>query len=316
MPAVQARPLLAIGPLPQGLAADLEKTYSLTPLWTQPDRQGFLAANKGRYAGAVTMSRHGADAGVMACVAGGVVACFGVGFEGLDLLAAEANDVAVSTTPDVLTDCVADLAFGLILASARQITAADRHVQRGAWAQGAYPLATRVSGKRLGIVGLGRIGQAIARRAAGFDMPMRYHGRRAHEGVALAFEADIAALASWADFLVLACRGGPETHHLIDAGVLQALGNNGYLINISRGSVVDEAALTQAIADGTLGGAGLDVYASEPQVPPGLLGRDNVVLLPHVAASTRETRRAMEQLVQDNLRAFFDSGRVLTPPAR
>jgi lactate dehydrogenase-like 2-hydroxyacid dehydrogenase len=209
---------------------------------------------------------------------------------------------------------VADIAFGLILASARQIVAADRVVQAKRWPDGAFPLATRVSGKRLGIVGLGRIGLEIARRSTGFDMPVRYHGRRERAGVAYGFEPDLPALARWADFLVVACRGGPDTHHLIDGAVLDALGPQGFLINIARGSIVDEHALALAIDRGRIAGAGLDVYGREPHVPAGLLGSDRVVVLPHIAASTRETRAAMEKLVADNLEAFFTTGRILTAP--
>jgi lactate dehydrogenase-like 2-hydroxyacid dehydrogenase len=306
--------LLQIGPLPPGLDGLLQPRYRLHPLWKEVDRAAFLAAHRGRFAGGVTMSRHGCSADVFACLTGGVLACFGVGFDGIDLQAAAQHGVQVSTTPGVLDACVADIAFGLILASARQIVAADRFVQAGRWPDGAFPLATRVSGKRLGIVGLGRIGLEIARRSTGFDMPVRYHGRRERAGVAYGFEPDLPALARWADFLVVACRGGPDTHHLIDGAVLDALGPQGFLINIARGSIVDEHALALAIDRGRIAGAGLDVYGREPHVPAGLLGSDRVVVLPHIAASTRETRAAMEKLVADNLEAFFTTGRILTAP--
>ena len=213
----------------------------------------------------------------------------------------------VSITPDVLDDCVADLAFGLVLATARRIPDADRHVQAGRWPGGPYPLATRVSGKRLGIVGLGRIGRAVARRAAGFDMALRYHGRApAGRGHALrARPAGAGALGR----LPGAVPGGPATRHLVSAAVLDALGPDGFLINVARGSVVDEAALIRAIETDRIAGAGLDVYADEPRVPAALLGRDNVVVLPHIAASTQETRAAMENLVLDNLDAFSAGAR-------
>ncbi|MES2189834.1 MAG: 2-hydroxyacid dehydrogenase [Pseudomonadota bacterium] len=307
--------LLQLGPLPPGLTQLLQSRYRLHPLWSEPDRDSFLKASSGKFAGGVTMSRHGGPADVMACLEGTVLACFGVGFDTIDMTAAARHDVAVSTTPDVLTDCVADIGFALMLAVARQVVAADRFVQTGRWKEGAFPLTTRVSGKRLGIVGLGRIGAAVARRAQGFDMPVRYFGRQAHEGSPYQFEGDLMSLAQWADFLVLTCRGGTETHHLISADVLTALGPKGFLINIARGSVVDEAALISAIDNGLIAGAGLDVFEKEPHVPAGLLGNDHVVVLPHVAATTRETRSAMEQLVFDNLASFFDTGRVLTPPA-
>ncbi|KAF1043449.1 2-hydroxyacid dehydrogenase [Xylophilus sp.] len=309
------RSLLQVGPLPPGLEAALHRAYRIVPLWTQADRAAFLADQRGRFDGAVTMSRHGADAAVFDCLGPGVLACFGTGFDGIDLAAAARAGCAVSTTPDVLSECVADLAFGLLVSTARQIVAADRFVRAGAWAKGSFGLGTRVWGKRLGIVGLGRIGSAIARRADGFGMQVRYQGRQAHEGVAGDFEPDVRALAAWSDFLVLACRGGPATRHLVAAEVLRALGPEGILVNISRGSVVDQAALAATLAQGHIAGAGLDVFEHEPQVPEALLADERVVLLPHIAASTRETRAAMEHLVMDNLQAFFDTGRVLTPPA-
>lgn len=318
MSAAARHRLLQLGPLPPDLQRRAAEQYVLEPLWTQPAPADFLAAQHGAFDGAIMMSRHGCQAPVIACLGAaprpGVVACFGVGYDSIDLAAARRHGVQVSTTPDVLTDCVADTALGLMLACARRLVAADRHVQSGAWLQGPFPLATRVSGKRVGIVGLGRIGQAIARRVQGFDMPVRYHARSARPGVAYPFVARLGELADWADFLVLACPGGPQTRHLVSAAVLEALGPDGYLINIARGSVVDEDALVAAIRAGRIAGAGLDVYADEPRVPAGLLGNDRVVTLPHIAASTRETRRAMEQLVLDNLAAFFATGKVLTPP--
>lgn len=308
------RRLLLVGPLPPDLTAALDAAYAVHALWQEPDPAAFLAAQAGRFDGGVTMSRHGGSAAVLACLEGGVLACFGVGFDGIDLAAAARHRVAVSITPDVLTDCVADLAMGLVVATARRMTAADRFVQTGRWAQGAFALAQRVSGKRLGLVGFGRIGQTIARRAAGFDMPVRYHTRRPVPQAPAAHEPDLLALARWADVLVLACPGGAATHHLVSAAVLDALGPQGLLVNVARGSVVDEAALVAALEAGRLGGAGLDVFEREPQVPPALLGRDDVVLQPHAAASTRETRAAMETLVLDNLAEFFATGRVRTPP--
>lgn len=306
--------LLQIGPLPPGLQSLLAQRYLLHPLWQEPQRATFLVDNADRFDGAVTMSRHGCSADVFSILGNGVVACFGVGFEGIDLGAARQYNVQVSTTPDVLTNCVADCAFGLILATARQLVAADRFVQAGTWRETGFGLSSQVSGKRLGIVGLGRIGQAIARRATGFDMQLRYYGRRKQDNASLIFEPDLHALAEWADFLIVACRGGEQTRHLISSSVLQALGPTGFLINIARGSIVDEDALVKAVNQGGIGGAGLDVYAQEPDVPQGLLNNDRVVLLPHIAAATRETRAAMEQLVADNLQSFFASGHILTPP--
>lgn len=312
---VLTRPrLLVVGPLPPGLTAALAERYEPHPLWQEDDRAGFLARAAGSFAGGVTMSRHGGDAAVMGALAGGVLACFGVGFDGIDLAAAARHRVAVSITPDVLTDCVADLAMGLVIAAARRLTAGDRFVQSGRWEAGAFPLTQRVSGKRLGLVGFGRIGQAIARRAGGFDMPVRYHTRRPLAGHEADHAPDLLELARWCDVLVLACPGGAATRHLISAAVLDALGPDGILVNVARGSVVDEDALATALAAGRLGAAGLDVFTDEPRVPAALRNRDNVVLMPHAAATTRETRAAMEALVLENLASFFATGRVRTPP--
>jgi hydroxypyruvate reductase len=242
-----------------------------------------------------------------------VIANFGVGVDTIDLEAARERGVAVSNTPDVLTDCVADLALGLVIDVARRLSAADRFVRRGDWPKGQFPLATRVWGKKLGIVGLGRIGAAIARRAGGFDMPVRYHSRRLVENSPYEYEASVTALASWADFLVVACAGGAATRHLVSREVIEALGAGGYLVNISRGSVVDEAALVEALQAGRIAGAALDVFEDEPNVPPVLFALDNVVLLPHIASATHETRQAMADCVLANLRSWFDSGRLVTP---
>ena len=187
-------------------------------------------------------------------------------------------------------------------------------MREGRWKAGAFPLATQATGKRLGIVGLGKIGREVAHRAAGFRMDIRYFGRRRQADVPYGFVADLLELARWADILVLSCSGGPATRHLVSSAVLEALGRDGFLINVARGSVVDETALVEALTAGRIAGAGLDVYAEEPNVPAALRDSDRVVLLPHIAASTHETRRAMEALVIANLDAFFTSGAVLTPP--
>jgi lactate dehydrogenase-like 2-hydroxyacid dehydrogenase len=244
------------------------------------------------------------------------VCSWGVGYETLDVAAAAARGVVVSNTPGVLDDCVADLAWALLLAAARRTAVGDRYVKGGEWRSiGAFPLSTRVSRKRLGIVGLGRIGMAIARRGAGFDMAVRYCGRHPRANAPYEYMASLLELASWADFLVLACPGGPATRHLVDAPVLRALGPTGILVNIARGSVVDEAALVAALRSGELGGAGLDVLEHEPAVPAELRAMDQVALMPHVGSATRETRADMARLVLDNVASFLDGGRLLTPVA-
>jgi lactate dehydrogenase-like 2-hydroxyacid dehydrogenase len=212
--------------------------------------------------------------------------------------------VKVTHTPDVLSDDVADLAVALMLMTSRGLVQANRDLHAGQWAAGAGRLTRKVSGKKAGIVGLGRIGKAIAHRLAAFAMELAYHGRKP-QPVELRYFPGLVEMAAWCDFLVVITPGGPGTRHLIDAKVLKALGRKGILINVARGSVVDEAALIAALEAGELGGAGLDVFEHEPVVPAALLNRPELVLLPHVGSATRETRGAMGQLVLDNLAAHF-----------
>jgi lactate dehydrogenase-like 2-hydroxyacid dehydrogenase len=308
--------LLQHGRLMPALETQLAAEFDVHSLWKEADPAAFLAAHGAEFAGLVTSVRAGADAALIdALPALQVIANFGVGYETVDVEAAKRRGVVVSNTPDVLNDCVADLAFGLLIDAVRGISAGDRFVRRGEWPRNTFPLTTRVSGKRLGMLGLGRIGQAIARRSAGFDMEVRYHSRRPVAGVSWACEASAAALAEWADFLVVACAGGPATRHLVSAQVLAALGPQGFLVNISRGTVVDERALVDALANKRIAGAALDVFENEPNVPDEMLSMDNVVLLPHIASGTHETRRAMGDLVLSNLRSYFTRGRLETPVA-
>ena len=308
--------VLQHGRLMAGLEAALAEHFDVHPLWREADPGAFLAARGAEFAGLATSARFGADRALIEALPRlAVIASFGVGVDTIDLQAAREHGVAVSNTPDVLTDCVADLAFGLLIDVARRLSAADRFVRRGDWLKGQFPLATRVSGKRLGIIGLGRIGAAIARRAGGFEMPVRYHNRRPVEGCPYEYEASLPALATWADFLIVACSGGTATRRLVSGEVIEALGPAGFLVNISRGSVVDEPALVEALQAGRIAGAALDVFEDEPKVPPALLALDNVVLLPHIASATNETRQAMADCVLANLRSWFDSGRLLTPVA-
>ncbi|GAA5236748.1 2-hydroxyacid dehydrogenase [Verticiella sediminum] len=303
--------ILAVGRLMPALEQRLAAAFDVTSLAAQADPTDFLARQGADFSGLVTSAALGVDNAVIDALPNlKVISSFGVGLDRLDVRHAAARGVAVGYTPDVLNDCVADLAFGLMIDAARQISAADRYVRRGGWLQAPYPLTRKVSGARLGIVGLGRIGRVVAQRAAGFGMPIRYHSRRAVAGVAWQHEPDLLALADWADFLVVIVAGGPATRHLIDARVLQALGPQGYLVNVARGSVVDEAALLHALQTGVIAGAGLDVYQDEPQVPPAFFTLDNVVLAPHMASATRETRQAMADLTFENLAAFYATGRV------
>jgi len=242
-----------------------------------------------------------------------VITICGVGYDGVDVQAAKARGVPVTHTPDVLNDDVADLGVALLLAVARNLPAADQFTRQGEWEKGPFPLTRKLSGSRLGIVGMGRIGQAIAKRAAAFDMDIRYHTRSARSDMAYAHEPSLKALAAWADFLLVITPGGAATRHLINAEVLQALGPQSYLVNVARGSVVDETALIEALQKGVIAGAGLDVYADEPRVPAALRALPNVVLTPHMASGTAQTRRAMSDLTLANLQAHFD-GRPLPTP--
>jgi lactate dehydrogenase-like 2-hydroxyacid dehydrogenase len=243
-----------------------------------------------------------------------IISVMGVGYDGIDVEAARARGVVVTHTPDVLNDDVADLALGLMLCAARQLPAADRHVRSGQWAaSGPMPLARKLSGSRLGIVGMGRIGQAIAQRAAAFQMPIAYTARSAKAGLPYEFVADVVALAAQSDVLVVITPGGAGTRHLINAPVLAALGPRGILVNVARGSVVDEAALIDALEAGTLGGAALDVFEAEPNVPERLRALPQVVLAPHIGSATGQTRQAMADLALANLVARFTGAPLPTP---
>lgn len=243
-----------------------------------------------------------------------IVSIMGVGYDGVDIPAALERRVPVTHTPGVLNDEVADLAIGLMLSVARRIPQADQYVRTGRWSkEGAMPLTRKVSGARLGIVGLGRIGQAIASRAEAFGMSIAYTGRSAKPGLSYSFYPTAQALAAQVDFLVVITPGGAGTRHLINADVLKALGPKGYLINVARGSVVDEAALIDALQKGVIAGAGLDVFEKEPHAPEALWSMDNVVLTPHIASATWQTRQAMADLAAANLRAHFAGQPLLSP---
>jgi lactate dehydrogenase-like 2-hydroxyacid dehydrogenase len=243
-----------------------------------------------------------------------LVASSGVGYDSIDIAACTERGIVVTNTPDVLTDDVADLGLALILATQRGLVRGDRWVREGRWKrEGMMPLTTAISGKRLGILGLGRIGKAVALRALPLGMEISYVGRTRQAGVPYRFFDDLQAMCREIDVLLLSCSGGESTQKLVNADVLKALGPNATLINIARGSVVDEPALIEALKTGGIAGAGLDVFASEPNADQALIAMDNVVLYPHHASGTVETRDAMAQLVVDNLAAFFDGKPLLTP---
>lgn len=242
-----------------------------------------------------------------------ILAVFGVGYDGVDTAAARAQGISVTHTPDVLTDDVADLAIALMLAAARAVPAADRFVRAGKWLLGSFPLSRKVSGARLGIVGLGRIGSAIAQRAAGFKMEISYWARQPKPSLPYAFYPSPQALATAVDILVVSTVGGQPTRGMINADVLEALGPHGILVNVARGSVIDEKALVSALLSKKIAAAGLDVFADEPRVPEELLRMDNVVLTPHMASATLETRIAMSDMVMRNLAAHFEGKPLISP---
>lgn len=242
-----------------------------------------------------------------------MISVFGVGYDGYDIPAARARGVPVTNTPDVLTDEVADMGLGLMLSIARRIPQADRYVRAGKWPSGPMPLARKMSGARLGIVGLGRIGRAIATRAEGFSMSIAYTTRTARSDMPYRYFPSVVALAAEVDFLMVITPGGAATKGLISTEVLKALGPQGYLINVARGSVVDQTALIKALQDGVIAGAALDVFEDEPNVPEALRAMDNVVLTPHIASATWQTRHAMADLAFGNLQAHFAGKPLLTP---
>ncbi|EOG5375451.1 2-hydroxyacid dehydrogenase [Cronobacter turicensis] len=242
-----------------------------------------------------------------------LIAVFGVGYDGVDVAAARERGIAVTHTPGVLTDDVADLAIGLMLATSRRIVAAQKFIEQGGWQQGGFTWTRKVSGARLGIFGMGRIGQAIARRAQAFDMAISYTGRQPHSALPYRFVPDLQQLAQESDFLMLCAPGGDATRGVVNAAVLEALGPQGILINIARGSVVDETALIAALESGAIAGAGLDVFTDEPNVPAALQQRDNVVITPHMASATWETRREMSRLVLENVNAWCAGEPLITP---
>ena len=306
--------LLVVGVLPDWDLTALAQRFTLHLLYEAPDRAAFLAQHGPSIRAIATKGELGADAAMMdACPDAKIIACYGVGVDAIDLAAARARGIAVTNTPDVLTEDVADMAFALLLATARAIPEGDAYVRAGTWPkQGPMRLTTRVWGKRLGIVGLGRIGRAIARRAEGFGMAIAYSGR-VRKDVPYAFHASPSALAPEVDILVVSAAGGAGTVGLVDRAAIEALRPDAIFVNVSRGSVVDEAALIDAIKSGRIAAAGLDVFHNEPEIDPVFATFPNVVLSPHQASGTVETRKAMGALMLRNLEAHFD-GRPLPTP--
>jgi D-3-phosphoglycerate dehydrogenase len=293
--------------------AGLAEDYTLHRLADAMEPDTFLANVGPTIRAMVTRGDVGADSTLMAALPNlEIVASFGVGFDAIDLDYARKRAIRVTNTPDVLTDDVADMGIALLLAVARRIPTGDHHVRSGAWAKGTVPLTTRVSGKRLGLIGFGRVGRAIAARAAGFGLSVAYCGPR-RKDVSLPWYIDPVALAANVDFLVICAVSETATRGLIGESVLKALGPNGILVNIARGSIVDEPALIAALQGRHIAGAGLDVFDREPTIDPTFATLDNVVLQPHMGSGTVETRKAIGRLVHDNLIAHFAGQPLPTP---
>jgi lactate dehydrogenase-like 2-hydroxyacid dehydrogenase len=306
--------LLITGPMYPPTLAELEQTYNAHRLWTAPDREGLIASLADKITAVASSNSGGIDGATIAKLPKlKTIAHFGVGYDTVDVTAARGRKVAVTNTPDVLTDEVADLALGLLLATIRRIPQGDRYVREGKWLNGNMALTESLQGKTAGIIGMGRIGQAIAKRLEAFGVKLAYQGPNRKSNLAWPYFADPVALAKESDIVIAACPGGEATRGLVSRAVIEAIGPKGTFVNISRGSVVDEPALIDALKSGNLGSAGLDVFADEPRVPEGLIALDNVVLQPHVASATHQTRKAMGQLVIDNLAAHFAGKPLLTP---
>ena len=295
-------PLVITAPGHPGTVERLDELFETTKLWEAPEATAALrqVAPEVRALASAGHSKLGAEL-MDALPKLDIIAHFGVGVDNIDLAAARERGIIVTNTPDVLNDCVADCAMALVLNTLRQFPQAEAYMRAGHWqARGSYPLTTSVGGKTLGILGLGRIGMAIAQRALAFGMSIRYHNRRPRK-LPYPYDADPVTLAQHSDVLLIATPGGGDTEQLVGAQVLDALGPHGYLINIARGSVVDQPVLLRYLQEQKIAGAGLDVYNDEPHVPPEFFALDNAVLLPHVGSASEETRRAMGDLQIENL---------------
>ncbi len=309
--------LLIVAELPAWDLEALAERFDVHLLYAAEDKAALLARHRETIRAVSTRGEVGADAALMDALPRlEIIGCYGVGYDLIDVGAARARGIRVTNTPDVLTEEVADLAMGLLLAAARRIPAGDDWVRDGSWkARGTPPLTTRVWGKRLGIVGLGRIGRAIARRAEAFLMPIAYSARQPKADVSYDWYPTPAALAPHVDVLMVSAAGGAATQGLVDKATVDALRPGAIFCNVSRGTVVDEAALLAALREGRIGAAGLDVFLNEPDIDPEFTRFENVVLQPHAASATVETRRDMGRLMRENLEAQMDGRPLLTPVA-
>jgi hydroxypyruvate reductase len=297
--------IIVTAPLPPFLYDPLKADYRCHDYHQAEDKAGLLATRSAGIRGLVQGGGTVTPTSLLdALPALEIISVFGVGYDGVPVDYCRERGIKVTNTPDVLTDDVADVAVALVMMTGRGFVRLNRFVQAGDWLKRGPELTTKLGGRTVGILGLGRIGKAIAERVSAMKMNVAYTGRKPQD-VPYRFIPDLAALAAASDFLVVACPGGAATKNIVDARVLAALGRKGTIVNIARGSIVDEPALVAALQAGTIKGAGLDVFADEPRIPQPLLAMDNVVLLPHVGSATRETRQAMGDLCKANLDAWF-----------
>ena len=304
--------VIITAPLPSFLYDPLKRDYRCVDYHAAADKAALLNAEGKRIRGLVQGGGTVTPTSLLDGLSNlEIISVFGVGYDGVPVDYCKKRGIKVTHTPDVLTDDVADVAVGLLMMTGRGFARAERFVRAGEWKKKSLDLTTKLGGQRVGILGLGRIGKAIAARVSALGMHVAYTGRKAQD-VPYRFFPDLKSLAADSDFLVVACPGGAATRNLVDAGVLAALGKKGTLINIARGSIVDEPALVKALQEGTIKGAGLDVFADEPHVPEPLLAMEHVVLLPHVGSATHQTRKAMGDLCKANLDSWFAQKKVLT----
>jgi lactate dehydrogenase-like 2-hydroxyacid dehydrogenase len=297
------------------IAGGIEKRMRLHRLWREADPEAALRRLAPKIRGVAAGSHQATvDAALMRRLPNlQIVASFGVGYDHVDAKWAGEHGIIVTHTPGVLDEEVADTAFGLMLATVRQLPQAERYLREGRWPSGPFPLTASLRGRILGILGLGRIGKVIARRAVAFGLDVVYHGRKPQEGAPYLYYPTLIGMARACRILMVVAPGGAQTKNIVNREILEALGPDGVLINISRGSLVDEDALVEALAKRKILAAGLDVFAEEPNVPAALVALDNAVLLPHVGSASRHTRQAMADLVVANLYSWIDGEGPLTP---
>lgn len=312
---VQKPEILQVGPYPAWDEEALAQQFTIHRLWEAADDKALLASIADRVRIMVAGFGRPVDADLIYALPKlELVASYGVGYDNVDVETAKARGIQVTNTPDVLSDDVADMAIALMLGVARNLAAGDAYTRAGRWAsEGAFAFQWPVHHKRLGILGMGRIGLEIAKRADAFGMEIAYTNRNARTDVPYRFEPDKEKLAQWCDYFIIMLTGGPATRHVVDASVIRAIGPTGALINLARGSTLDEEALIEALQTGALGRAALDVFNDEPAIDPRFFALDNVLLSPHQGSATMDTRRAMGQMVRDNVTAHLEGRPLLSP---